>query len=261
MDVYRAKQIAKEKAIAEMNKYNYIRLTNNNFQQLLLILAELKEQLMNNVDDHIIRINETSAIAGVLPNATDSDVYIVPYMMNNSFIGTAITKTRDMSELYVVKDGIKVKTNPTFLKEYDYTLLKYKDKINLESFIDDKEEYNPFYFYERLTGRECLDKDQVFIDTDFEEVLDLYTESELRMSIMESSLMNAVNENKMIICEVTNVDEVHKKEELIVQYPNIDILQTTSGYIAYNIRTKESTNCSYESIDDIPRDLLSVLNN
>ena len=58
MDEYREKQIAKEEAIAKLDKYNYIRLTNNNFQQLILILAEIKELLLDDSDKNIIRINE-----------------------------------------------------------------------------------------------------------------------------------------------------------------------------------------------------------
>lgn len=63
MKSYREKQIAKEKAIKKMNEYNYIRLTNNNFEQLILIMLELKEVYMDdNTDKKIIRINESTDI-------------------------------------------------------------------------------------------------------------------------------------------------------------------------------------------------------
>lgn len=55
MKEYREKQIAKEKAIIEQGEYNYIRLTDNKFEQLISIFMELKE----NVEDKpLIRINE-----------------------------------------------------------------------------------------------------------------------------------------------------------------------------------------------------------
>lgn len=60
MEEYRAKQIAKEKAIIESGKYNYLRLTNNNFSQLLKIFAELKFQLLDGCNDPVIDINEMS---------------------------------------------------------------------------------------------------------------------------------------------------------------------------------------------------------
>ena len=56
MKDYREKQIAKEKAIAEYGDYNYIRLTDNKFEQLIHIFMELKEK----VDDKpLISINES----------------------------------------------------------------------------------------------------------------------------------------------------------------------------------------------------------
>ena len=47
MKEYREKQITKEAAIKKQGKYNYIRLTNNDFAQLMLVLVTIKEQLMN----------------------------------------------------------------------------------------------------------------------------------------------------------------------------------------------------------------------
>lgn len=56
MKDYREKQIAKEKAIAEYGDYNYIRLTDNKFEQLISIFMELKEKTD---EKPLIRINES----------------------------------------------------------------------------------------------------------------------------------------------------------------------------------------------------------
>ena len=45
MPEYRAKQKAKEKAIASEGKYNYIRLTDNQFDQLIEIMLDLKDSM------------------------------------------------------------------------------------------------------------------------------------------------------------------------------------------------------------------------
>ena len=61
MTTYREKQIAKEEMITNMGTYNYIRLTNNQFEQLIEILYELKMQMLNDNEDTrkaIIRVNE-----------------------------------------------------------------------------------------------------------------------------------------------------------------------------------------------------------
>lgn len=62
MPEYRAKQLAKEQAIRDMKKYNYLRLTNNNFEQLLFILAEIKSEMMSvdkeGTPNYVSHINE-----------------------------------------------------------------------------------------------------------------------------------------------------------------------------------------------------------
>lgn len=62
MNEYRAKQIAKEKAIKDMKQYNYIRLTDNQFDQMIELMLELKENLIdapvNTTRKVMIRINE-----------------------------------------------------------------------------------------------------------------------------------------------------------------------------------------------------------
>lgn len=84
MEEYRKKQIEKEKEIIKLNKYNYIRLTNNEFDQLLSIFTELKYQMLNDKTDDgkIIRIHEE--VSGI-PSASDQSVYIVPYGFKNTF--------------------------------------------------------------------------------------------------------------------------------------------------------------------------------
>ncbi len=56
---YREKTLAKEKFIINETKYNYLRLTNNDFSQLLTIFFELKMiYLDDNNTERIVRINE-----------------------------------------------------------------------------------------------------------------------------------------------------------------------------------------------------------
>ncbi len=254
MDVYRSKQDAKEESIAKLNKYNYIRLTDNNFQQLLLILSELKEQLMDNNPEYIIRINEASITSSTM--STERDAYIIPYFMNNSFIGTAFSTSRDMNELYIIQNGKKVETNPTFLKDYNYSLLKFKGECNIENLLKEEEQYNTFYFYEALTGKRCLDDKQVLLDENFEEVLDTYTEAVLLQELRESTLLNAVNGKNLL--PLVSLEDINKRDKLLNKYTNLDITQSDKGYIVYNTLTNESSSV-YEDINNIPKDILNLL--
>ena len=60
----RQRQIYKEKMITNLGTYNYLRLTNNNFEQLLEIFADLKMQMIDDTNENtkaVIRINESGA--------------------------------------------------------------------------------------------------------------------------------------------------------------------------------------------------------
>lgn len=62
MDEYRAKQVSKETELIRLGEYNYLRLTDNKFVQLMEVLALLKDQEINypNTDNKVIRINESA---------------------------------------------------------------------------------------------------------------------------------------------------------------------------------------------------------
>lgn len=62
MDEYRAKQVSKETELIKLGEYNYLRLTDNKFVQLMEVLALLKDQEINepNTNNKIIRINESA---------------------------------------------------------------------------------------------------------------------------------------------------------------------------------------------------------
>ena len=59
---------AKEKAVKDLNKYSYIRLTNNNFGQLLSLMALLKYNLLENNTSPVYRINESSLLEQKINN-------------------------------------------------------------------------------------------------------------------------------------------------------------------------------------------------
>ena len=58
----REKTIAKEVMITNLGKYNYIRLTNNDFAQFLGIIAELKMQIVDDTVSPLYRIHEDASL-------------------------------------------------------------------------------------------------------------------------------------------------------------------------------------------------------
>ena len=75
---------AKEKAVKGLNKYSYIRLTNNNFGQLLSLMALLKYNLLENNTSPVYRINESGILEQKINNPK---LYFVSKVnMNNELL-------------------------------------------------------------------------------------------------------------------------------------------------------------------------------
>lgn len=78
MDEYRAKQVSKEAELIKLGEYNYLRLTDNKFVQLMEVLALLKDQEINDptTTNKVIRINESTVYDDrffTLDNVEDSE--------------------------------------------------------------------------------------------------------------------------------------------------------------------------------------------
>lgn len=154
MAEYREKQIAKEAQIVKDQEYNYVRVTNNQFDQLLTILAELKLQLVDNdykKGEKIIRIYENAPLMvhyrsadGIregLYVAMDNYLQFVVTESGEVLSGDAALKdcTYDLyaSDKHLTKEDIKEcfksdsKIYETFSgnKLYDYDQIKYDDNL------------------------------------------------------------------------------------------------------------------------------------
>lgn len=71
----REKTIAKEKLITDKGEYNYLRLTNNNFAQLIEVLMELKDNAFFKNDNKVIRINESTNDGETIEEILDKTNY------------------------------------------------------------------------------------------------------------------------------------------------------------------------------------------
>lgn len=77
MDEYRAKQVSKEAELIKLGEYNYLRLTDNKFVQLMEVLALLKDQEINepNTTNKVIRINESAVYDDRFFTIDDADKF------------------------------------------------------------------------------------------------------------------------------------------------------------------------------------------
>ena len=200
MQEYRAKQIAKEKAIVKGGKYNYLRLTDNNFEQLMIIMAELKMQLIeDNYDERIVRINESmmASIGAFMPPQSTNDTYIVNYNKKNVFTGLGVTKDLSLSSIFTQDiDGVVREVNSEFLYNTDYSIYKINENVNsgYKKIINNKGKIkNPDYIYETIFGKRRYTDDDLYFQN-IEEITDMKQYKNIVYNtvkdITEASLIN-----------------------------------------------------------------------
>ena len=259
MKEYREKQIAKEKAITEQGKYNYLRLTDNDFEQLLLALVEIKKQMLDGEDKGtVIKINEYTAVGAMCnPVGRSYATYIVPYYINNSFIGTGYCSNKFMSDLVILGDDSKLKkiSPKEFIEKYKYKLLKSSSsndvKEKITEALEKNKEVNVGFIYEAVTGSKFINPDQLYIDSNFEEELDFYSEFALELECKKYSLLEEFNEyigkpNMSFEClNESSVGSISYREDI-------------NGYYLYNSENKRRSKY-YDSTDLIPKQLFEIL--
>lgn len=163
MPVYRGKQAAKEVMITNLGKFNYLRLTNNNFSQLLEALADIKYENLDQKEAAQVKyyINESTEVLNEKVLRNTEDIYWNKDKFDSGEINLCFitglsgsgksTMGRDMQ-----KDGIEhyelddVCTNWNFsddnLKEYGdliYSFFKGPGKkyryYSVDEFLEDEE--------------------------------------------------------------------------------------------------------------------------
>lgn len=196
MDSYRSKQIAKEEAIEKQGKYNYIRLTNNNFEQLIEVMLMLKEQLVDPdiPQKPIIKINENySIMVSALPPANAENVYIVDRLKKNTFTGNGGHEyylCKDyMQDIISAHNGELNKVPFEAASIMDLRLFKYNGKANFTDILENSDNGTDFYKY--LTGRDLLDSEQLEFDESFTEVMPFTT----LLNVMEGSITASVKQS------------------------------------------------------------------
>ena len=202
------KLIAKEEAIRQLNEFSYVRVVNNDFSQVLSIMAVLKYNMAHRYKDPVIKVNESmlleanpvkvesmsGAIGSAIPltpnpipyECDKDNYYIIQHMQNNVF-NYSITKDPVQYTMYSVdpeEHGFyKVfKTDKSKISK-KYTTFKIKDKQTAKELYDELamcEAYGKSFFagevsrdyiYRRLTeGSKLLSDDQIKYDTRFEQV-------------------------------------------------------------------------------------------
>lgn len=184
----RKKQIAKEEYIIKHTDFNYLRLTNNDFSQILSVFADLKMSLKEFNSERIIHVNESmvSAVHGAIPLIEDEDLVLVQYLQNNVFANETkfgISNTPKLDEIFIRDDfdfTVK-KVNKTFLDECKYSVYIIKDKkSNILSKIKESlgRETNEDFITETVLGHKLYTDDQLQFESSIIPYEDFYYNSQ-----------------------------------------------------------------------------------
>ena len=263
MEEYRLKQIAKEEAIIKSGKYNYLRLTDNNFGQLMGILAELKMQLLDKSPERLIRINENmfASIGGMLPMQNQlqkNNVYICNYMMNNIF-NSAVSDDPYFETAYVMTyDGVVRESTAANIfgsSKVSYNMYKYEndnvnDIMNKLHELSESKEVQDNSLLEIVFDKEMYSLDEWKCYDSVSEVNDYFTFLYECRRITRSTLLSGLlKENSSIISvKETNFDEDS----------DIVINEDSNGYFLENKYTKMRTpSQNSDNFSEIQRSIIS----
>lgn len=244
MTSYREKQVAKETMITNMGTFNYIRLTNNDFLQLLDIFADMKNAALSDPNPKAtIHINEE---VGGLPPQRPPEAYIIPYGMNNVFSGFAYSDS-EMDKVITSddEDNILPMTEETFNNRYTTGPRMYyigedaEEKIQaIRKYITETKKLSPLTFAEQLIGRKLYKWQEVVLESCFK-----YYDKE------DNAKLNKLLENGTYRMIRSNFNDNFKDTNVVETIGNVFICQSPdNGYYAV---TPESFYMASEYFSDI----------
>lgn len=184
MQEYRAKQTEKEKSIRELEKYNYLRLTDNNFGQFMEVLADLKYMSLDLKEKAIVtrinesNINELSAAMMTVPPVYSSDASVLVAVDKNTKDERVALSSLDFNDSILIDDpreGIK-KINKKYYKDnfktkFQFLYPKDESYYNLLEAFKNNDACIYEGIYSNLSSFDfILSESQIYFDTKFKPV-------------------------------------------------------------------------------------------
>lgn len=247
MPIYRAKQEAKEKMITDKGEFNYLRLTNNNFAQLLSIIAEIKKAYLEGDKTPIVRINEAVDL-----DQTPDDSRIDPKLkkIRTLYYNSARIAVKD----FFAKNYKRYKNINNDIEDYlenlDGTftnLLDDGEEINRQKIINGMDETNTtlngvivgiYHYSKNLNSLNFNDlkehlKNAIFIQMDDDRTNKDWKEYNLSR-IRKLDILDIVPVNRSIVTKtIANSNDPQNAIAIILRFNSKDIPKT--------MYTKEAT--------------------
>jgi hypothetical protein len=272
MPEYRAKQIAKEKMITDQGEYSYIRLTNNEFVQLLDIFAELKKISMEPKPNTIVRVHES--LAGALPPAGATDGTMIPCLLNyHTFEGgeEGYALCSDIASDYCLtvdeKGKLKKKKTEKLLAQKEFAIYKYKGANGDKIF---REVYSK-YKSGKTVGRDYLTKlvsemsdilisDQLNYSPVLEQVsIESLGEKFRSLCVTIEDAANELIGNRTLSVPIVDPYKLEQTRQILSPYKDLIVKEVVGGgYFVENTLTKTHTK-TVESLNEINKALLESI--
>lgn len=259
MEDYREKQLAKEEAISKLGTYNYIRLTDNNFGQLLSALADIRYGVINHDPLEHIYINET--VGGIPSHRGNTNDYIIPHMMSNVFDGGPsmnITFGNTGFDQLIQFDTEGV---PKFIDKDDNTLAAFAEEYRI---------ILPSNKLPSMSKKDISSYDEdgllsYLIGKPYTGLKDLIMETKVKISadcesdMIRSLILNGVFQNiRTAILEMNNL--LLEDRSFVKSIGNVSVYKDDDGYY---LRTPEDfllQSDPYSSYNDIPQNVIDLMN-
>jgi len=280
MPEYRAKQIEKEKFITDQGEYNYIRLTNNEFVQLMTMFAELKESYLNEDEPKTIsRIHEHTGPAGpggmpMLGTDMSPSIFITNYMNKNTNESGFAISNDVTSEFMIARDKqsgkLKRVESKKLLEDCECNVYKYigedVSKILKEMYTTYKsEEYVDYQYlpclvteFDNVLSDDQLEYSNLLEMVNWEQINENFNSSLATLQFQSQAMLE---NKKPVVFHVLDPVKYEYKKTLLREYEDLTIFQSLNGkYFAYNKLNCKRTK-GVDSIYDITESMLNSIAN
>lgn len=245
MEEYRAKQIAKENAIKKLRKYNYIRLTDNNFTQLIDVLMQIKYEMMSNpvvLNNPVININENTGLVsnGAIVGADNKvSSFLIPYKpidKEDNDIEYGLTFDTSLTDIYTIDENGNIKHEGiNLLFDKRFSVIPTENNIIFEM---DSEVHPKDYFLHLAFDNGLITSHSV----DIPYITDIIESDIMKESIIYECYKDDPLNQLSIIGEV----QVRVNGKYI---EDVYLREDVNGYFLYD-KVKRLRTASYNSIEE-----------
>ena len=260
MPEYRAKQIAKEKAIEKQGKFNYIRLTDNQFGQLLEFFLDIKFSLETPKDKTKIHIHEyTGCSCGGHPMDPSDHIYAVTYS-DSGYVndGYGIMSNKLSSNIFISKDNKLQRVKLTELvKDKKYSISEIQTE-NADSILEHLEKsYIEGCYFDTFDIKNLI-KDSpkskvIFESVDGTLLLDVINEN------VEYNYKRNINNDTIISFPIINESKMVIVDKILEGYRDLEILECVDGYFIRNI-INGNESIPVKTLNEIQPFILDLIN-